>query len=149
MSVPPVSHPTADLSNLGLSAGLAATLHRGAADQSLAAPKKITKYQAEFQTLQQQDTAELLYASGLSQSDAIANGAAVLSQAVKLSTSDGKLNYTTIPNLPLPGTPSTTSTTHPLKSVTQILGESDAAAHTALVKYGKAPAGSSLLDFQA
>jgi hypothetical protein len=165
------------LANTGLSAGLASTLSVGAADQTLATKKPLSSYQKEYLTLQQQDTAELLYASGLSQNDSISNGTAVLSQAAKLlstsgstQSSDGQLNYTSIPDLPKPGTPvpktsnaapSTTAATTPaattstaiaapkLKSVTDILAESDASAQAALTAFSKAPAGSSLIDFSA
>lgn len=157
---------TGDLSNYGLSAGLASTLNP-TVDANLAAKAPLTSYQQELQTLNQQDTAELFYASGLSQSDAIANGNAVLSQAANLLAAPGTLNYTTIPNLPTPGTiPSTTTSntnssgTTPastsqtiaapaLKSITDILAESDASAQAALTAYGNAPAGSSIVDYSA
>lgn len=71
------------------------------------------------------------------------------------TTSDGTLNYTTIPDLPLPGTiPGSTADTAPisaptLESVTDIIAKSDADAAAALAAYAKGGGLSSLLDVSA
>ncbi len=101
-------------------------------------------YQTEFATLQQQDTAELLYASFLSPSDSLANVDSVLGQAAQLLGTPGSLPATTASS-----TDSSSSTSPALPSITSILAASDAAAQQTLTSYANAPAGSSIIDYQA
>jgi hypothetical protein len=115
--------------------------------------KTLTSYQSEFLTLKQQDTAELLYASFLSPSDSLANSDAVLGQAAQLLGTPGSLpSASAAPSAPATSaaTAATTSTdpaTAP--SVASLFAASDAAAQQALSAYANAPAGSSIIDYQA
>jgi hypothetical protein len=125
-------------------------------DAALAAAGKISSYQAEFDTLQQQDTAELLYASFLSPSDALANADAVFGQAAQLLAAPGSQSAAqTAANssdstAPPASTTSTTSSALPdLPSVSSILAASDSEAQATLTAFKNAPVGSSILDFQA
>jgi hypothetical protein len=120
-----------------------------------AAPtSKISTYQAEYLTLQQQDTAELLYASFLSPSAGLANADAVLGQAAQLLGTPG--------SLPAASTASSSSSTSSsassssssssvptIPSVSSVLAASDAAAQQSISAYANAPAGSSIIDYQA
>lgn len=109
-------------------------------------------YQKQFASLQQYDTQELLYASFLSPDDALANGEAVLSQAAKLL--DSKSYEATPATDATTTTDSTDSTTQSAtaparQSITDILKASDDAANAALKAYSNAPAGSSIIDYNA
>jgi hypothetical protein len=159
---------TNSLPNGGLSSVGASLLSTGAAPDpssltAKAAAGSITTYQAEFDTLQQQDTAELLYASFLSPEAGLANADAVLGQAATLLGTPG--NPGTLgaaqSTTPASGTtpPATTSTSGStssassaltnLPSVASILAASDNAANQTLTAYANAPVGSSILDYQA
>lgn len=116
------------------------------------------KQYAAFNTYNKQ---ELLYASFLSPEDSLANGNAILQQAAQLLSS--KSYETTAPTIPAStGTTSadssasgsstdtsTTASTASRQSFADIIAASDDAANAALSAYAKAPAGSSILDFQA
>jgi hypothetical protein len=121
----------------------------------------ISSYQAEFDTLQQDDTAELLYASFLSPSAGLANADAVLGQAATLLGTPGNpgtlgLSQSTAST----GTSTSSSTgsstssstdTDPLASlpsVADILAASEEEAQQTLQAYSNAPAGSSIIDYQ-
>jgi hypothetical protein len=95
--------------------------------------------QAEYHTLNQQDTAELLYASFLSPAASLANTDAVLEQAARLQNE--QLAAQQQAELAKAGAD--------LPSVSNIIADSNAAAQSALSNYAKAPAGSSILDYQA
>ena len=113
--------------------------------------------QAEYNTLNQQDAAELLYASFLSPAASLANTDAVLEQAATLQNEQlAAQKQATLANAQADvtgsssnssGTPASDVTNLP--SVTSILAASDAAAQSVLSNYANAPAGSSILDFQA
>lgn len=140
MSAIPPTAPS-NLSSVGASLLTTGTGPRATAAAAATQTGKISTYQTAFRNLQQYDTRELLYASFLSPEDSLANGNAILQQAAAL--------------LAAPGTPATPPASTPpsaptqLRSVSAILAESDAAAQKTLAAYAKAPAGSSILDFQA
>jgi hypothetical protein len=140
------------LPNGGLSSVGASLLSTGAAPDPTPAAAASTSstqssYQTEFQTLNQQDTAELLYASFLSPSDGLANANAVLQQAASLLGTPGH------PASDVTYTPASTSTassaTANLPSVSSILAASGEEADQTLQNYANAPVGSSILDVQA
>ena len=119
-------------------------------------------YQKQFASLQQYDTQELLYASFLSPDDALANGNAVLSQAAKLldsksyeaqppatTTDPTTTTGSTTTGTSTTGTPASATTVPARQSITDILKASDDAANAALKAYSNAPAGSSIIDFNA
>jgi len=135
-----------------------------------------SSYQAEFLTLQQQDTAELLYASFLSPTAGLENADEVLGQAAQLlgtpgslasaqatstaSTSGSTSSSASSGSSSASSTGSSTSSSSasPSSSVSSLLGfpsvssilsGSDAAAQQTLTAYGNAPAGSSIIDYQA
>jgi hypothetical protein len=152
---------SSSLPNGGLSSVGASLLTTGAApDPASNAPKAatgtISSYQAEFDTLQQQDTAELLYASFLSPEAGLANADAVFAQAAQLLGSPGHPGTlaTGAPAAPTTsGTSSSTSSTSSaltnLPSIGSILAASDDEAQQTLNAYANAPVGSSILDYQA
>lgn len=113
---------------------------------------------SEYNLLQQEDTAELIQVSFFdTQAQAQANVADVLAQAANLqaqqqaATQQANVNNA---QAQIDGTTSTSSTTSAndvsnLPSLSDLISQSDAAANAALTSYGKAPAGSNILDFQA
>lgn len=103
----------------------------------------ISPYEAQFASLQQYDNAELLYASFLSPSDALANADSVFAQAAQLLGTPGQ------PATSSSNTSSSNSSSTNVPSVESILNASNAAAQQTLSAYANAPAGSSILDFQA
>jgi hypothetical protein len=160
------SSTTSSLPNGGLSAVGASLQATGAAPDpssltAKAAAGSITSYQAEFDTLQQQDTAELLYASFLSPDAGLANADAVLGQAATLLGTPGNpgtlgATQSATPPASTASTPSTSGTSSSassaltnLPSVASILAASDNAANQTLTNYANAPVGSSILDYQA
>jgi len=128
-----------------------------------------SSYQAEFLTLQQQDTAELLYASFLSPTAGLENADEVLGQAAQLLGTPGSLATAQSTSTSTPSTStasssstgsssttsaasspsSTASSVLGLPSVSSILAASDAEAQQTLAAYGNAPSGSSIIDYQA
>ena len=122
---------------------------------STAKSTTLSSYQSEYLTLQQQDTAELLYASFLTPAAGLANADAVLGQAAQLLGTPGSpapASATGTPAAsPAPATASSPATVAPLDlpSVSSILAASDNAAQQALAAYGNAPADSSIIDYQA
>ena len=113
--------------------------------------------QAEYNLLNQQDTAELLYASFLTPEQGIVNANAVLqqaaniqdqqlaqAQAARLAKSDAEVLGATPASSPTPA-----SDVANLPSASTLIAQSDAAAQAALAAFAKAPAGSSILDVQA
>jgi hypothetical protein len=142
--------PTSSLPNGGLSS-VGASLESTGGAPVAAAPAAATStakqspYQTELQTLNQQDTAELLYASFLSPEDGLANADSVLQQAATLLGSPGH------PGTSVTYSPAATSTaaTPDLPSVSSILAASDQQANSTLANFANAPAGSSILDVQA
>jgi hypothetical protein len=113
--------------------------------------------QAEYNLLNQQDTAELLYASFLTPEQGIINANAVLqqaaniqdqqlaaAQAARLAQSDAEVTGST----PASGATPAGDVSN-LPSASSLISQSDAAAQAALAAFAKAPAGSSILDFQA
>jgi len=123
----------------------------------------LTQYQAEFDTLQQDDTAELLYASFLSPSAGLANADAVLSQAATLLGTPGNpgtlgaaqstaaSGASTSTSGSSSSSTSSSTDTDPLAnlpSVADILAASDEEAQQTLQAYADAPAGSSIIDYQ-
>jgi hypothetical protein len=150
---------TNTLPNGGLSSVGASLLSSGAApDPSSLAAKaaagQISSYQAEFDTLQQQDTQELLYASFLSPEAGLANADAVLGQAATLLGSPGNpgtlaTSQSTAPAATPTSTTTASSSLNNLPSVASILAASDAEAEQTLTAFANAPVGSSILDFQA
>jgi hypothetical protein len=168
-SSPASSGTSSSLPNGGLSSVGASLLSTGAApdpssDTAKAAAGSITSYQAEFDTLQQQDTAELLYASFLSPEAGLENADAVLGQAATLLGTPGNpgtlgATQSTTPPATTTTPPATTSTSGStssassaltnLPSVASILAASDNEANQTLTAYANAPVGSSILDYQA
>jgi hypothetical protein len=153
------SLPNGGLSSVGASLFSTGSAPDPSSDAAKAAAGSISSYQAEFDTLQQQDTAELLYASFLSPDAGLANADAVLGQAATLLGTPGNpgtlgasQSTTTTP----PATTSTSGTTSStssaltnLPSVASILAASDNEANQTLTAYANAPVGSSILDYQA
>jgi hypothetical protein len=115
----------------------------------------LSSYQTEFNTLNSQDTQELLYASFLSPAESLANGNAVLEQAAQLLGTPGAASsLSTGTNPSTSGTPSssastTSSSLNNLPSVASILAASDAEAAQTLQNYASAPPDSSIIDYQA
>jgi hypothetical protein len=128
---------------------------------SATTPATAPDYQKQYAAFKQYNTQELLYASFLSPEQAIENGNEVLQQAAQLLSSKS-YETATPPNLSAgsgtdtpastgsdaTGGTTTASATPPRQSVAAILAASDDAANVALTAYSKAPAGSSLIDFQ-
>jgi NAD(P)H-dependent flavin oxidoreductase YrpB (nitropropane dioxygenase family) len=113
--------------------------------------------QNEYKTLQQQDTAELLYASFLTPEQGLVNANNVLQQAAQLQDEQlAAQQQARLANAQagVTGDSSSTGATPAsdvsnLPSVSSLLARSDAAAQSVLSAYAKGPAGSSILDFQA
>jgi hypothetical protein len=148
--ISPTSSVTSTLSAVGQSLldNGSAPVATPAAPANTSANSSYTDAYAAFNTY---NTQELLYASFLSPADSLANTDAVLNQAAQLldnpsSTSSASSSTST-------STDSSTSTaTDPLDSlpsVASILSASDNEANQTLTAYGNAPAGSSIIDFQA
>lgn len=102
---------------------------------------KISPYEAQYLNLQQYDTQELLYASFLSPDAALANTDAVLGQAAQLLAAPGSQSASQ--------TAANAGSTAAVPSVASILAASDQQAAQTLAAYANAPAGSSILDYQA
>jgi hypothetical protein len=113
--------------------------------------------QAEYNLLNQQDTAELLYASFLTPEQGLANADNVLEQAAQLqdtaieqaqnartSLSDAEVSGTTPTSTATPA-----SDVSNLPSASSLISQSDAAAQAALTAFANAPAGASIIDYQA
>ena len=149
-SSPGSGSPADNLSAVG-----ASLLANGAAPNATppasgAPPTTTSSYQAEFLTLQQQDTAELLYASFLSPSESLANADAVLGQAAQLLGTPGSLPSPAPSGSSAGAAPSTSGATPPVVPTdASVLAASDAAAQKALSAYSNAPSGASILDYQA
>jgi hypothetical protein len=150
------SLPNGGLSSVGESLLTTGAAPDPASNAAKAAAGTISSYQAEYDTLQQQDTAELLYASFLSPEAGLANADAVFAQAAQLLGSPGHPGTlaTSAPAAPpTSGTSSSTSSTSSaltnLPSIGSILAASDDEAQQTLNAYANAPVGSSILDYQA
>ena len=112
---------------------------------------------AEYNLLNQQDTAELLYASFLTPEQGIINANNVLQQAANIQDqqlAQARNARTSLSDAEVSGTTPTTtaapaSDVSNLPSVSSLISQSNAAAQAALAAFAKAPAGSSILDFQA
>ncbi len=182
------SSSTSLLSSVGqslLTSGQAPKVGATTANTATAPASNLTSYQAEYLTLQQQDTAELLYASFLDPADALANADSVLGQAAALlgtpgslptslsssqstggtsssgatgsssSTSSTSGSTSSTSGTSSSGSGSSTSGTSSFQSllgfpsVSDILNASNAEADQTLNAYTGAPAGSSILDYQA
>lgn len=107
----------------------------------------LSSYQTEYNTLNTQDTQELLYASFLDQSDSLANGNDILQQAATLLGSPGHPG--TLQTTATPTFIDTSSDNSNLPSVADILAASDEAANKTLAAYANAPADSTIIDYQA
>ncbi len=158
------SSPASLLSQVGQSLLSSGQAPNATPTSATPATSTLSSYQAEFLTLRQQDTAELLYASFLSPTAGLANADAVLGQAAQLLGTPGSLP--TAQNASTGGSSSPSSTASStssaaatpsssvsnavgLPSVSSILSASDATAQQTLAAYGNAPVGSSIIDYQA
>jgi hypothetical protein len=134
----------------GESSGLSVTAPAAALVTTASTPAATpaASYEAAYLAFEKQESGILLSAvfDPSPSSSGSANG-------LPTTTSDGVLNYTMIPDLPLPGTPRTTTTTAvaapALESVTDIIAKSDADAAAALASYAKGGGLASLLDISA
>lgn len=113
--------------------------------------------QNEYNLLNTDDTEELLYASFLTPDQGLANADDVLAQAAELQ--DEQLStqqQATLANADadVTGSSSTSSATlstddSNLPSLSDLLSQSDSDAQAALTAFASAPAGSSIVDYQA
>jgi hypothetical protein len=127
-----------------------------AAPNSTSSSGTISSYEAQYQNLQQYDTAELLYASfSLTPEQGLANFDSVLGQAASLldapaATSNSSSASTSTSNTSNTSSTSSSSAALPnLPSVASILAASDSEAQQTLTAYANAPVGSSIIDYQA
>jgi hypothetical protein len=120
----------------------------------------ITPLQAEYNLLQKEDTQELLTASFESPTDSLANADSVFQQVAAIQ--DSQLAAQQQQNLAnaqaaIDGSSSSSTTSSTLSTadasnlptLQDLFDSSDAAAQTALNNYSNAPAGSSIIDYQA
>ena len=121
-------------------------------------PAKQTPVQAEYQLLQQYDTAELIQVSFFdTPAQAQANAQSVFAQVAALqdqaqaarqqhvqANADANVLRTQSTST---STPATDVSKLPLLS--DLISQSDAAANQVLTSYGNAPSGSTILDYQA
>lgn len=153
---------SSSLPNGGLSSVGASLLSTGAAPKPTPAPAApsaggtISPYEAQYLSLKAYDNQELMYASFLSPADALANADSVFAQAAKLlgtpgqpATSSSSSSSTANSSSSSSSTSTASSTPANVPSVQSILAASDAAAQQTLSAYANAPAGSSIVDFQA
>lgn len=166
MSVSPVNNSSSDPynSNPGDVLNSYLTFNNSSTDlnssSSTTSSSSIPPVQAEYLTLQQQDTAELLYASFLSPTAGLENADEVLQQAATLfptpgtlpSTSDTSATTSSSTSTSPADSSSSSSPTDPLESlpsVSTLLAQSDQTAQQTLSAYANAPTGSSIIDYQA
>jgi hypothetical protein len=129
----------------------------------------LSSIQTEFNTLNTEDTQELLYASFLTPAESLANGNAVLEQAAALLGAPGSAASSLTTSSSTSGTNSSStsgsnsssttgasssastasSSLNNLPSVASILAASDAEAAQTLQNYASAPPDSSIIDYQA
>lgn len=162
--ISPTSGSSSNLSSVGQSlltsgqAPNAAAASSSSSAQTSSASGQLNAYQSEYLQLQQYDDQELLYASFLDQSDALANADAVFAQAAQLLGAPGQqsaaqtaanANVAPAASATSSSTSSASSSLDNLPSVSSILAQSDQEAQAALNAYANAPAGSSILDYQA
>jgi hypothetical protein len=158
---------SSSLPNGGLSSVGASLLTTGAAPNPVPtaaapSPDTLSTYQAQYLSLEQYDDQELLYASFLSPSAALANADSVFLQAAALLGSPGSpgtlatgATPTTSSSTTAPAssnsssTASTSNALNNLPSIGSILAASDDEAQQTLNAYANAPVGSSILDYQA
>jgi len=142
-----VSGSTSNLSQVGQSLLTTGQAPNPAPPTAPASSKTqpVSQYQAEYVRLQKYDNAELLYASFLDPAAALANFDAVMAQAGPLLAAP---NATASSQASTPP-PASTSTPTTVPSTASILAASDAAAQQTLAAYASAPAGASILDYQA
>lgn len=149
------SGSSSSLPNGGLSSVGASLLSSGSAPNPVPAAAKPSNtestYQTEYANLQQYDNQELLYASFLSPSDSLANADSVLQQAAVLLGSPGHPGTlaTGASTTPASSTSTASSALTNVPSVQSILDASDQEALKTIQNYVNAPAGSSILDYQA
>ena len=138
---------TPTISSVGQSLLTSGTNPNAVAAATVTNASTLTAYQTEYNTLVTEDTQELLYASGLSADDALANGNAILQQAATLLGSPGHPGTAAITYTP--AYVDSSSDNSNLPSVADILAASDEEAQKTLSAYAGAPAGSSIIDYQA
>jgi hypothetical protein len=141
------SSSTPTISSVGQSLLTSGTNPNAVTAATVANTSTQSAYRTEFNTLNTQDTQELLYASFLSPEDALNNGNDILQQAATLLGSPGHpgtLQTTAAPTLIDTSVPATN-----VPSVADILAASDEAAQKTLAAYANAPVGSTILDYQA
>jgi hypothetical protein len=109
----------------------------------------LSSYQSEYDTLQTEDTQELLYASFLTPAESLANGNAVLQQAAALLGAPGSLASSQSTSAAAASSTPAPDPLANLPSVASILAASDAEAQQTLTNYANAPVGSSIIDYQA
>jgi hypothetical protein len=95
---------------------------------------------AEYNTLQQYDTAELMSVSFGTPENATLNVLSVLSQWAALQTAQ---------QTALQQATSSSSDANGVPTLDSLISQSDAAAQTVLNNYASAPPGSSIIDYQA
>lgn len=119
-----------------------------------ASPTPDPGIEQEYSLLQTEDTAELLYASFLSPVAGIENSDLVLSQGAALLGSSSSATSST-PATSSSSTSSSTTQSTPstddanLPTYSDLISQSNATANAALNAYANAPAGSSIVDYQA
>lgn len=149
------SLPNAGLSSVGESLLTTGQAPNAAPAASPAPSGTLSSYQAQYLSLQAYDNQELLYASFLPQSEALANADSVFAQAAALLGAPGRPASQSSLAASAPATTQTSSTSSRssalpnLPSVSSILAASDDEANQTLNAYAGAPVGSSIIDYQA
>jgi hypothetical protein len=113
--------------------------------------------QNEYNLLNTDDTEELLYASFLTPDQGLANADDVLAQAAELQDEQLSTQQQSLlanADADVTGTSLTSSSTPAtdvsnLPSLSDLLSQSDSDAQAALTAFANAPAGSSIIDYQA
>jgi hypothetical protein len=157
MSVQPIGSasipdPAANSYPSGTTAASGTTSSSGSGTSATSA-SQISSYQAEYNTLQEQDAAELLQVSFASPADAQANVASVLAQAAALQNQQlatQQQQASAAADAAVQSTASSTSSSSSSSSdplaiptLTDITAQSDTAASTAIDNYLNASPGSS------
>jgi len=107
-------------------------------------------YQQAYSNLQSMDTQELLNVTFGSQDNANANILSVLSQWAAIQVQEQAAQEQAIQDqLSALGTSSSSTSGGDVPSLGNVIAQSDAQANDVLSKYASAPAGSSIVDYQA
>ena len=140
-----IDAPLSSSTGTSSSSSSSSTSSTSSSGTSTSSSTGLSGVQQEYNTLQLEDTEELMYASFLTPAQGLANMDDVLAQAATL-----------LPNADsaAAGSSSTSLTTlatddSNLPTLSDLLSQSDSEAQQVLSNYADAPAGSSILDYQA